>query len=171
MENSDKGRAVDTQKLPVSLLVNGQKYEARVEPRRLLSDFIREDLGIKGTHVACEHGVCGACTILIDGHAMRSCLLFAVQANGADIMTVEGMARDGELHPLQQSFVEHHGLQCGFCTAGILLSALDFLREHPDPTEEQIREGISGSLCRCTGYAPIVDAIQAAARQMKEKPR
>jgi len=150
----------------VSLTVNGKKYEAEAEPRRLLSDFIREDLGLKGTHVGCEHGVCGACTILLDGRAARSCLLFAVQADGAEITTVEGLAEGGKLHPLQEAFIEHHGLQCGFCTPGILMSAVDFLAEYPNPTEEQIREGISGSLCRCTGYAGIVDAILAAARKM-----
>ena len=152
--------------MKVSLTVNGKKYEAEAEPRRLLSDFIREDLGLKGTHVGCEHGVCGACTILLDGRAARSCLLFAVQADGAEITTVEGLAEGGKLHPLQEAFIEHHGLQCGFCTPGILMSAVDFLAEYPNPTEEQIREGISGSLCRCTGYAGIVDAILAAARKM-----
>ena len=152
--------------MAVSVTVNGKKYEVETEPRRLLADFIREDLGLKGTHVGCEHGVCGACTILLDGSAVRSCLLFAVQANGAEITTVEGLARKGELHPLQEAFIEHHGLQCGFCTPGILLSAVDFLKEYPNPTEEQIREGISGSLCRCTGYAAIVDAILAAARKL-----
>ena len=152
--------------MTVSLTVNGKKYEAEAEPRRLLSDFIREDLGLKGTHVGCEHGVCGACTILLDGRAARSCLLFAVQADGAEITTVEGLAEGGKLHPLQEAFIEHHGLQCGFCTPGILMSAVDFLAEYPNPTEEQIREGISGSLCRCTGYAGIVDAILAAARKM-----
>jgi aerobic-type carbon monoxide dehydrogenase small subunit (CoxS/CutS family) len=154
------------ERVTVSLTVNGKKYEAEAEPRRLLSDFIREDLGLKGTHVGCEHGVCGACTILLDGRAARSCLLFAVQADGAEITTVEGLAEGGKLHPLQEAFIEHHGLQCGFCTPGILMSAVDFLAEYPNPTEEQIREGISGSLCRCTGYAGIVDAILAAARKM-----
>jgi aerobic-type carbon monoxide dehydrogenase small subunit (CoxS/CutS family) len=166
VKNSDTISETEAQKLLVSVTVNGEKYERHTEPRRLLADFIREELGLKGTHVGCEHGVCGACTILVDGRAVRSCLLFAVQANGADITTVEGIARDGKLHPLQESFIEHHGLQCGFCTPGILLSALDFLREYPAPTEAQIREGISGSLCRCTGYAGIVDAILAGARKI-----
>jgi aerobic-type carbon monoxide dehydrogenase small subunit (CoxS/CutS family) len=165
VKNNNNIPGAEARKILVSLTVNGEKYERETEPRRLLADFIREELGLKGTHVGCEHGVCGACTVLVDGYAMRSCLLFAVQANGTDITTVEGIARDGKLHPLQEAFVEHHGLQCGFCTPGILLSALDFLREYPDPTEEQIREGISGNLCRCTGYAGIVDAILAAARK------
>jgi aerobic-type carbon monoxide dehydrogenase small subunit (CoxS/CutS family) len=165
VKNNNNIPGAEARKILVSLTVNGEKYERETEPRRLLADFIREDLGLKGTHVGCEHGVCGACTVLVDGSAMRSCLLFAVQASGTDITTVEGIARDGQLHPLQEAFVEHHGLQCGFCTPGILLSALDFLREYPDPTEQQIREGISGNLCRCTGYAGIVDAILAAARK------
>ncbi|HEX9443118.1 MAG TPA: (2Fe-2S)-binding protein [Candidatus Binatia bacterium] len=153
-------------KMALSLTVNGKKYEGEAEPRRLLADFLREDLGLKGTHVGCEHGVCGACTVLLDGRAARSCLLFAVQADGASITTVEGLAEGGKLHPLQEALIEHHGLQCGFCTPGILMSAVDFLADYPNPTEAEIREGISGSLCRCTGYAGIVDAILAAAKKM-----
>jgi carbon-monoxide dehydrogenase small subunit len=147
----------------VQLTVNGQRREGRSEPRKLLVDFLREDLGLTGTHVGCEHGVCGACTVLVNGLAARSCLMLAVQANGADIVTVEGLMKDGTLHPLQQAFHEHHGLQCGFCTPGMLLAALDFLNTNPSPTEREIREGLSAVLCRCTGYQGIVKAVAAAA--------
>jgi carbon-monoxide dehydrogenase small subunit len=147
----------------VRLTVNGTPREGRCEPRKLLVDFLREDLGLTGTHVGCEHGICGACTILLDGEAARSCIMLAVQADGSEIVTVEGLARNGQLHPLQEAFREHHGLQCGFCTPGMLLTALDFLRMHPDPTESQIREGLSAVLCRCTGYQGIVNAVKAAA--------
>jgi aerobic-type carbon monoxide dehydrogenase small subunit (CoxS/CutS family) len=152
-----------TEPLPISLTVNGQPREGRCEPRKLLVDFLREDLGLTGTHVGCEHGVCGACTVLVNGEAARSCLMLAVQARGAELLTVEGLMTDGALHPLQQAFHEHHGLQCGFCTPGMLLTALDFLRTHPEPTETQIREGLSAVLCRCTGYQGIVKAVEAAA--------
>jgi aerobic-type carbon monoxide dehydrogenase small subunit (CoxS/CutS family) len=145
------------------LTVNGTPREGRCEPRKLLVDFLREDLGLTGTHVGCEHGVCGACTILVNGEAARSCIMLAVQAEGSELVTVEGLARDGRLHPLQEAFREHHALQCGFCTPGMLLAALDFLRMHPDPTESQIREGLSAVLCRCTGYQGIVNAVKAAA--------
>jgi aerobic-type carbon monoxide dehydrogenase small subunit (CoxS/CutS family) len=148
---------------PVRLTVNGQRREGRCEPRKLLVDFLREDLGLTGTHVGCEHGVCGACTVLVNGLAARSCLMLAVQANGAEIVTVEGLMKDGELHPLQQAFHEHHGLQCGFCTPGMLLAALDFLATNPEPTEVEIRQGLSAVLCRCTGYQGIVKAVAAAA--------
>ncbi len=147
----------------VKFTINGTPREGRCPPRKLLVDFIREDLALTGTHVGCEHGVCGACTILVDGEAARSCLMLAVQADGAELITVEGLAKDGKLHPLQQAFHEHHGLQCGFCTPGMLLTALDFLRTNPRPTEQEIREGISAVLCRCTGYHGIVKAIAAAA--------
>jgi len=147
----------------IRLTVNGVPREGRAEPRKLLSDFIREDLALTGTHVGCEHGVCGCCTILLNGEAARSCIMFAVQAEGAEIVTVEGLAKDGKLHPLQEAFWENHGLQCGFCTPGMLLAALDFLNTNPSPTEQEIREGISSVLCRCTGYQGIVKAIQAAA--------
>ena len=163
-KSSDKTLYAEMERLPIRIIVNEEEYEGKTESRRLLADFIREDLGLKGTHIGCEHGVCGACTVLLDGEAVRSCLLFAVQAEGAKITTVEGLARDGKLHPLQEAFIDHHALQCGFCTPGILLSAVDFLNEYPNPTEEQIREGISGSLCRCTGYSGIVDAILAVAQ-------
>jgi carbon-monoxide dehydrogenase small subunit len=152
----------------VKLTVNGAPREGRCPPRKLLVDFIREDLGLTGTHVGCEHGICGACTILVDGEAARSCLMLAVQADGADLVTVEGLAKDGKLHPLQQAFHEHHGLQCGFCTPGMLLTALDFLRVNPRPTEQEIREGISAVLCRCTGYHGIIKAIAAAAPVLEQ---
>jgi aerobic-type carbon monoxide dehydrogenase small subunit (CoxS/CutS family) len=153
----------------VHLTVNGTPREGRCEPRKLLVDFLREDLGLTGTHVGCEHGICGACTILLNDEAARSCIMLAVQAEGADILTVEGLARDGALHPLQEAFREHHGLQCGFCTPGMLLTALDFLRMHPDPTESQIREGLSAVLCRCTGYQGIVNAVKAAAPILRQR--
>lgn len=152
---------------PISLTVNGIDYQREVEPRLLLSDFIRHELELTGTHVGCEHGVCGACTILLDGVAVRSCLMFAVQADGAAITTVEGLGNDMEhLHPLQQSFREAHGLQCGFCTPGFLMTLLPFLEENPDPDEDAIRSAISGNLCRCTGYQHIVQAVMLAAEKM-----
>ncbi len=151
----------------IRLTVNGAAREGRAEPRKLLADFLREDLGLTGTHVGCEHGVCGACTILLNGEAARSCLMLAVQASGAEILTVEGLARDGQLHPLQEAFWEHHGLQCGFCTPGMLLTAYDLLRVNPSPTEAEIRAGLSAVLCRCTGYQGIVRAVQAAAERLR----
>jgi aerobic-type carbon monoxide dehydrogenase small subunit (CoxS/CutS family) len=157
-----------TELVTVRLTVNGQRYEGRCEPRKLLVDFLREDLGLTGTHVGCEHGICGACTILVNGQAARSCLMLAVQADGGELLTVEGLARDGQLHPLQEAFHEHHALQCGFCTPGMLLAALDFLRVHPDPTEAEIREGLAAVLCRCTGYQGIVEAVKAAAPRLRE---
>jgi carbon-monoxide dehydrogenase small subunit len=147
----------------VALRINGRAYRGRVEPRKTLADFIREDCSLTGTHLGCEHGVCGACTILMNGDAVRSCLLFAVQAEGADLRTVEGLADGDRLHPIQQAFWEHHGLQCGFCTPGFLMTAVAFLREHPHPSEREIREGLAGNLCRCTGYQNIVKAVAAAA--------
>jgi aerobic-type carbon monoxide dehydrogenase small subunit (CoxS/CutS family) len=147
----------------VQFSVNGQRREGRCEPRKLLVDFLREDLGLTGTHVGCEHGVCGACTVLVNGLAARTCLMLAVQANGTEIITVEGLMKDNTLHPLQQAFHEHHGLQCGFCTPGMLLTALDFLNTNPSPTETEIRQGLSAVLCRCTGYQGIVKAVAAAA--------
>lgn len=154
----------------VRMTVNGVPRSGRCEPRRLLVDFLREDLALTGTHVGCEHGICGACTVLVNGQAARSCIMLAVQADGAEILTVEGLARDGALHPLQEAFHEHHGLQCGFCTPGMLMTALDFLRTHPDPTEEQIREGLSAVLCRCTGYHGIIEAVKAAAPRLRGAP-
>jgi aerobic-type carbon monoxide dehydrogenase small subunit (CoxS/CutS family) len=151
----------------VRLTVNGQPREGRCPPRKLLVDFLREDLGLTGTHVGCEHGICGACTVLVNGEAARSCLMLAVQADGAEITTVEGLMKDGRLHPLQQAFHEHHGLQCGFCTPGMLLTALDLLRTNPTPTEDEVREGISAVLCRCTGYQGIIEAVRAAAAAVR----
>ena len=148
----------------VSLTVNGQTYQREVEPRMLLSDFLRHELGLTGTHVGCEHGVCGACTVMFDGESARSCLLFAVQADGHSINTVEGLAKGPEeLHPLQQAFWEAHGLQCGYCTPGILMTLVPFLQQNPKPSEAEVREALSGNLCRCTGYQHIVDAVLLAA--------
>ncbi len=158
-----------TQRIPIKVRVNGVVYEREVEPRLLLSDFIRHDLGLTGTHVGCEHGVCGACTILFDGQPIRSCLLFAVQADGHNILTVEGLAPDPDhLHPIQEAFHDAHALQCGFCTPGFVMSLKPFLEENPDPTDEEIREAISGNLCRCTGYDHIVTAVHLAADKIKE---
>jgi carbon-monoxide dehydrogenase small subunit len=152
----------------IAVTVNGKHHEATVPVRVTLADFLRHQLGLTGTHLGCEHGVCGACTVLFDGYSARSCLMLAVQADGHEIMTVEGIATDaGTLHPLQQAFHEHHGLQCGFCTPGILTTLIELLRDNPDPTEEDIRIGISGNLCRCTGYQNIVTAALEAARRMR----
>jgi carbon-monoxide dehydrogenase small subunit len=152
--------------LPVTLTVNGIQCEAQVEPRRLLSDFLREDLGLKGVRVACEHGICGACTVLVGGRSVRSCLMLAVQADGERLLTVEGLAPEGELHPLQQAFWDEHGLQCGFCTPGMLMAACELLQRNPRPTESEVRHGMTGNVCRCTGYVNIVKAILAAAEAM-----
>lgn len=153
----------------ITLTVNGQKYTREVEPRLLLSDFLRHELGLTGTHVGCEHGVCGACTIMLDGESARSCLTFAVQADGHEITTVEGLASDKDnLHPLQQSFWEAHGLQCGYCTPGILMTMIPFLKQNPNPTEDEIRHALSGNLCRCTGYQHVVDAVRLASEKMRE---
>ncbi len=149
----------------IRVTVNGRVYERTVEVRKTLADFIRDDLDLTGTHLGCEHGVCGACTIVVDGAAVRSCLMFAAQAHGRDIGTVEGLADGDRLNPLQEAFREHHGLQCGFCTPGFLMTLTCFLRETPDPTEAEVREAISGNLCRCTGYKNIVAAALAAARR------
>jgi carbon-monoxide dehydrogenase small subunit len=149
----------------IAVEINGERHEGEVEPRTLLSDFIRHGAGLTGTHVGCEHGVCGACTVQIDGETVRSCLMLAVQANGRSVLTVEGLARDGEaLHPLQQAFHERHALQCGFCTPGFLMSAEALLRERPDPSEREVREALAGNLCRCTGYEGIVEAVLDVAR-------
>ena len=148
----------------IEVTVNGQPRKATVEPRLTLADFLRERCQLTGTHLACEHGVCGACTVLLEGQAVRSCLIFAVQADGGEVKTVEGMAGpDGELSQVQAAFREHHGLQCGFCTPGFVVSVTAFLRDNPDPTDEQIRDGLSGNLCRCTGYQGILAAVRAAA--------
>jgi carbon-monoxide dehydrogenase small subunit len=152
----------------IGVNVNGVRREAQVEDRLTLADFLRHELELTGTHVGCEHGVCGACTVLLDGRSARSCLLLAVQANGHEVLTVEGIApKSGGLHPLQEAFRDHHGLQCGFCTPGLLTTLLEFLRDHPDPTEAQVRVAISGNLCRCTGYQGIVNAALDAARRMR----
>ncbi len=151
----------------LALTVNGERYERAVEPRLLLSDFLRHSLGLSGTHVACEHGVCGACTVLLEGEPVRSCLLFAVQAHGRSVTTVEGLGDMDRLHPVQEAFRQAHGVQCGFCTPGILTTVVAFLARNADPTEEEIREALSGNLCRCTGYQHIVDAVQLAAKNMK----
>ena len=147
--------------------INGRAYQGEVEPRTLLSDFIRHQAGLTGTHVGCEHGVCGACTVQLDGEAVRSCLMLAVQANGRSLRTVEGLAADGELHPLQRAFNEAHALQCGFCTSGFLMTLEAYLREHPEPSDDEIREALAGNLCRCTGYLGIVEA----ARKVVGEPR
>ncbi len=152
---------------PVRLTVNGQAREGRCETRKLLVDFLREDLGLTGTHVGCEHGLCGACTVLVNGEAARSCLMLAVQADGVELLTIEGLSTDGTLHPLQEAFHDHHGLQCGFCTPGMLLTALDLLQTNPRPTEAEIRQGLSAVLCRCTGYQGIVKAVEAAAVRLR----
>lgn len=155
----------------VSLSVNGREVEREVEPRLLLSDFLRHELGLTGTHVGCEHGVCGACTVLMDGEAVRSCILFAVQADGHALRTVEGLAPSPErMHPLQEAFRDCHGLQCGFCTPGFLMTLIPFLEENPDPSEDEIRHALSGNLCRCTGYQKIVESVRLAAERMRATP-
>jgi aerobic carbon-monoxide dehydrogenase small subunit len=146
----------------INLTVNGTVYERTVAVRMTLADFLREELNLTGTHLGCEHGVCGACTILYNGAAVRSCLMLAVQADGAELMTVEGLAQGDTLHPLQQAFQEHHALQCGFCTPGLLMTAYALLQETPHPSTDEVREAIAGNICRCTGYAPIVQAIVQA---------
>ena len=152
--------------LPVTMTVNGRRRQALVEPRKTLADFLREDCALTGTHLGCEHGVCGACTVLLDGEAVRACLLFAVQAEGAQVTTIEGLTpTDGGLSPVQEAFREAHGLQCGFCTPGFVVSVTAFLRDHPSPSDQEIREGLSGNLCRCTGYQGIVNAVRLAAAQ------
>jgi aerobic-type carbon monoxide dehydrogenase small subunit (CoxS/CutS family) len=158
---------MDSDTHDIAVTVNGAQHRRRVEARTLLSDFLRHELRLAGTHVGCEHGVCGACTILFDGEPVRACLMFATQANGHEIMTVEGLAPPGALHPLQEAMHEHHGLQCGYCTPGILMTMAAFLVENPAPDETQVREALSGNLCRCTGYQHIVEAVLAAAARMR----
>ena len=155
-------------KTAITLTVNGRKRDAFIPPRMLLSDFIRHELELPGTHVGCEHGVCGACNVIVDGKAIRSCLMFAVQADGSEITTVEGFSSQAGLHPIQQAFWEEHGLQCGFCTPGMLAAAKELLDANPDPTDDDIRDAISGNLCRCTGYEFIIDAIRSAAKAMRD---
>ena len=151
----------------VALVVNGERRSADAEPRTLLSDFLREGLGLTGTHVGCEHGVCGACTVLVDGESVRSCLMLAVQAAGSNVRTIEGLGGADDMHPLQQAFWEKHGLQCGFCTPGMLMTAVELLETTPDAGMDEIREAMSSNLCRCTGYQTIVEAVQAAAVRMQ----
>ena len=154
----------------IRLTVNGKPYEAVVEPRTTLVDLLRGELALTGRHVGCEHGVCGACTILWNGKAVRSCIMLAVQADGADLMTVEGLAHDGRLHPIQQAFMEEHGLQCGFCTPGFLISVYELLGRNPNPTDDEIKETLGGHICRCTGYQPIVKAVRLAAQKLHSSP-
>ena len=155
----------------IALTVNGKTYRREVETRMTLADFLRHELDLTGTHVGCEHGVCGACTVLIGERSARACLMLAVQCDGAEVSTVEGLAQDGKLNVLQQAFQEFHGLQCGFCTPGVLMTLTEFLRTHADPTEAQVREALSGNLCRCTGYQGMVDATLDAARRLREGAR
>jgi carbon-monoxide dehydrogenase small subunit len=154
------------QKQTVRISVNGTEYKADVDPRRSLADFLREDLNLTGTHLGCEHGVCGSCTIVYNGDAIRSCLMFAVQADGAEILTVEGLSEGETLHPIQEAFAEHHGAQCGFCTSGFIMSVYAFLRETPEPTDEQIRLALSDNLCRCTGYHSIIASVKGAVEKL-----
>ncbi|NPV86238.1 MAG: (2Fe-2S)-binding protein [Anaerolineae bacterium] len=158
-----------SKKVDIKVTVNGKLYERSVEPRMLLSDFIRHELGLTGTHTGCEHGVCGTCTVWFDGEPVRSCLMFAVQADGHEVHTVESLGTPDNLHPLQQAFMEKHALQCGFCTPGMLMTFAHFIQRHPNPTDEEIREAMAGNLCRCTGYENIVEAVKLAAQRMAGK--
>ncbi len=157
--------------IDIFLTVNNNQYKRSVEPRLLLSDFLRHDLGLTGTHVGCEHGVCGACTVLFDGQPVRSCLMFAVQANGHEIRTIEGLGTIDHLNPLQEAFMEAHGVQCGFCTPGFLMTLVPFLENNPDPDEKEIRAAISGNICRCTGYQNIVEAVKLAAKKNSSRSK
>ena len=152
----------------IELTVNGKHREGLTEPRRTLADFLRDDLGLTGTHLGCEHGVCGACTVLVNGESVRSCLMFAVQANGQEVTTIEGLATGSTLHPVQEAFWECHGMQCGFCTPGFVMTVYAFLQENPDPKEEEIRPALSGNICRCTGYQNIVNAVLLASEKMRD---
>jgi len=156
-------------KMNISVNVNGQEQKAEVEPRLLLVHFLREKLNLTGTHIGCDTSNCGACTVLLDGKAVKSCTVFAVQANDRKVTTVEGLAQGSKLHPIQEGFWEKHGLQCGFCTPGMMLASVELLQKNPNPTEEEIRRGISGNLCRCTGYVKIVEAVQYAAEKMRQQ--
>ncbi len=156
--------------VPITLSVNGKQYTSEVEPRLLLVHYLRDTLGLTGTHVGCDTSQCGACTVLVNGESVKSCTILAAQADGASITTIEGLAQGGKLHPLQEGFWEMHGLQCGFCTPGMIMSAVDLLQRNPNPSEEEIREGLEGNICRCTGYHNIVRAVQYAAKQMAAEP-
>ena len=158
-----------TRQREITLTVNGQRYSGATDVRQSLVDFLRETCNLTGTHVGCEHGVCGACTVLMNGEGVRSCLLLAVQADGAELLTVEGLAQNGELHPVQEAFRECHGLQCGFCTPGMIMQSVDLLNNNPKPSEEEIRLGLEGNLCRCTGYHNIVKAVQQAAKDLSSQ--
>src|SRR5438309_1301419 len=153
----------------ISVTVNGATQQSEIEPRLLLVHYLRDVLGLTGTHIGCETSLCGACTVMVDGQAVKSCTVLAAQVDGANVTTIEGLAQDGNLHPVQQAFWEHHGLQCGFCTPGMIMAATQLLQRNPDPTEEEIRHGIEGNICRCTGYQHIVQAVQCAAKKMKSK--
>jgi aerobic carbon-monoxide dehydrogenase small subunit len=157
------------EKISITAIINGAKHSATVEPRRSLVDFLRHDLGLVGTHVGCEHGVCGACTVMLNGRTVRSCLLFAAQADGSEVTTIEGIGTDEALHPLQLAFQQHHALQCGFCTPGMILAAIELLRDNAEPSDEEIRVGLGGNLCMCTGYVNIVRAVRAAADSGRAK--
>ena len=153
-------------RVPITVTVNGQRHAGDVEPRQLLVHFLRESLGLTGTHVGCDTSNCGACTVHLDGEAVKSCTVLAVQADGSEVTTIEGIASEGSLHPMQKAFHEMHGLQCGFCTPGMIMASIDLVHDNPDPSEDEVREGIEGNLCRCTGYQNIVRAVQQAAREM-----
>ena len=153
----------------ISVTVNGTTQQSEVEPRLLLVHYLRDVLGLTGTHIGCETSLCGACTVMVDGQAVKSCTVLAAQADGSNVTTIEGLAQEGNLHPIQQAFWEHHGLQCGFCTPGMIMATAQLLQRNPDPTEEEIRHGIEGNICRCTGYQHIVQAVQCAAKKMKSK--
>lgn len=157
-----------TEKVEISLDINGRAYSVRAEPRRTLVDVIRDDCGLTGTHIGCEHGICGACTVIVNGEPVRSCLMFAVQADGKKIRTVEGLAQGDKLHPMQQAFMDHHGLQCGFCTPGFLMLAVSVLEREPDIGDENLIDVLSSNLCRCTGYQNIIKAVRAAAKEMRK---
>ena len=159
-----------TDEIAITLTVNGRDYPVKVEPRRTLVDIIREDCGLTGTHIGCEHGVCGACTVIVEDEAVRSCLMFAVQANGKNIRTVEGLADGDTLHPLQQAFIDNHGLQCGYCTPGFLMLAVNVLEQQPDIGDEELLDVLASNLCRCTGYQNIVAAVRAGAAEMRKEP-
>ena len=154
-------------KVTIDVTVNGRKFRRQVEPRMLLVEFIREELGLTGTHIGCDTSYCGACTVQLDGAPVKSCTMFAVQADGCEVLTVEGLEKDGQLHPLQKSFSEHHGLQCGFCTPGFMMTTLELLKENPNPSEEEIKEALGGNLCRCTGYQAIMESVKLAAEKMR----